>query len=177
MNVSLYTCIIIPIIVAILFLYLANIVCNKSRASLITNKTESVPIPGDVLLRKLSAIERLILFLERSRPMRVYQRMPGNIDSASKAHLFYRQTIDQEFFHNIVQQAYISNETWEAIKEAKFQLEKIADDVIKKVPPNSETATFFKTMEQLYESLEDPFIENTIDLLKREISNYGVNVT
>ena len=169
-NISL----IIPLIIGGGFLFLSYLLCRNNKYNF--NHTKGT-LPPEILNRKINAVERFILFLERSRPMRVYQRTPGNIKTATNAHIFYRQTIDQEFFHNIVQQAYISDETWIAIKQTKQMLEQIADDVVKKIPPDSDVPTFFKTVEQLYESLDDPFIENTISLLKNELNNYGYNIT
>ncbi len=142
---------------------------KNSQAEISFMKQEKDKLPEALLIRKMNAVERLILFLERARPMHAFQRISSDIRSVNDAYIFYRRSLQEEFFHNIVQQTYISDKTWEKVLEAKETLEKMAEDTSKKIPPGEIAPKFFKTMEQLYESMDSPFLEETISSLKKEI--------
>jgi len=68
---------------------------------------------------KLQAYERIILFLERIHPRNSILRF--NLQDANALQLQKELigAIRQEFDHNITQQLYVSNETWNLVKSAK----------------------------------------------------------
>lgn len=76
------------------------------------NQKQALPL-------KLQAYERMVLFLERISPGKLLTRMaPVGEDKKSYETLLIH-TIDQEFEHNLTQQVYISDESWNAVKAAK----------------------------------------------------------
>lgn len=75
-------------------------------------KKESLPI-------KLQAYERMLLFCERINPVKMLVRIKPTSDDANDYLQLLIATIDQEFEHNLVQQLYISKETWLSITAAK----------------------------------------------------------
>ena len=72
-----------------------------------------------VLSSKLQAYERMTLFVERINPPNLIPRVltPGLTAPILLAKL--QQTIREEFEHNLSQQIYVSDHTWELIKAAK----------------------------------------------------------
>lgn len=68
---------------------------------------------------RLQAYERIVLFLERINPINLMMRVePSSLDSQSYATLLVH-TIQTEYEHNIAQQIYFTQESWEIILKAK----------------------------------------------------------
>lgn len=92
---------------------------NKARklALLADKKKESLPI-------KLQAYERMLLFCERINPSKLLLRVK-QIGTDTNSYLqLLTANIEQEFEHNMVQQIYISDNTWTAILAAKTAITK-----------------------------------------------------
>jgi hypothetical protein len=67
----------------------------------------------------LQAYERIVLFLERINPINLMMRVePNSLDPQSYATLLVH-TIQTEYEHNIAQQIYFTQESWEIILKAK----------------------------------------------------------
>lgn len=68
---------------------------------------------------RLQAYERIVLFLERINPINLMMRVePSTLDPQSYATLLVH-TIQTEYEHNIAQQIYFTQESWEIILKAK----------------------------------------------------------
>ena len=68
---------------------------------------------------RLQAYERIVLFLERINPINLMMRVePSSLDPQSYATLLVH-TIQTEYEHNIAQQIYFTQESWEIILKAK----------------------------------------------------------
>lgn len=68
---------------------------------------------------RLQAYERIVLFLERINPINLMMRVePNSLDPQSYATLLVH-TIQTEYEHNIAQQIYFTQESWEIILKAK----------------------------------------------------------
>jgi len=68
---------------------------------------------------RLQAYERIVLFLERINPINLMMRVePNTLDPQSYATLLVH-TIQTEYEHNIAQQVYFTQESWEIILKAK----------------------------------------------------------
>lgn len=117
---------------------------DKKLELLAEKKKDSLPI-------KLQAYERLLLFCERINPVKILAR----IQPLSSNTIEYLQlligNIEQEFEHNLVQQIYISNDSWMAILATK-------NAVINKLKQMAETA------------------DSANDLRKKLINHYAKNL-
>ncbi len=68
---------------------------------------------------RLQAYERIVLFLERINPINLMMRVePNGLNPQSYATLLVH-TIQTEYEHNIAQQIYFTQESWEIILKAK----------------------------------------------------------
>lgn len=73
----------------------------------------------NTLPTRLQAYERMVLFLERITPSKLLIRIiPTSSDKESYESLLIA-TIEQEFEHNLSQQIYLSDESWNIITAAK----------------------------------------------------------
>ena len=86
---------------------------NKRKFELLReNQRLALPI-------RLQAYERIVLFLERINPINLMMRVePNGLDPQSYATLLVH-TIQTEYEHNIAQQIYFTQESWEIILKAK----------------------------------------------------------
>lgn len=76
-------------------------------------------IAKDVIPYKLQAYERMTLFLERINPTKLLIRVaPADNDKTLYEGKIIAH-IESEFEHNLAQQIYISDETWNVIKTSK----------------------------------------------------------
>jgi len=97
--------------------------------ALINKKRESLPM-------KLQAYERLVLFCERINPSKLLLRInPIGTDANSYLHLLIGN-IEQEFEHNLVQQIYVSEDSWKAVVGSKLSI----INKFREVAEQSETA-------------------------------------
>jgi len=74
---------------------------------------------SEVLPLRLQAFERLVLFLERISPGQLLSRIKPVGENKFDYENLLIASIEQEFEHNLVQQVYVSQKCWEAIKASK----------------------------------------------------------
>lgn len=85
-----------------------------------SKKKESLPI-------QLQAYERLLLFSERMDPNNLINRVQSKNNDSNGYAILLIETIKQEFEHNLVQQLYVSEESWKAVVASKeIVIQKIA---------------------------------------------------
>ena len=117
---------------------------DKKLELLAEKKKDSLPI-------KLQAYERLLLFCERINPVKILARIQPLSSNAIEYLQLLIGNIEQEFEHNLVQQIYISNDSWMAILATK-------NAVINKLKQMAETA------------------DSANDLRKKLINHYAKNL-
>lgn len=76
------------------------------------NQKQALPL-------RLQAYERITLFLDRISPQKMLMRVTPLSQDKRAYELLLIQQIDSEFDHNITQQIYISEATWNVVKAAK----------------------------------------------------------
>ena len=89
-------------------------------------KTENTPVQQSesIVQLELQAAERFALFLERISPDKLVMRLHQNGMSAKILQAEMLRSIREEFDHNLSQQIYISEGSWELIKNAKEEMVK-----------------------------------------------------
>ena len=85
---------------------------EKSLELLAQKKKESLPI-------KLQAYERMLLFCDRITPSKMLVRVKPISENTQEYLQLLIASLEQEFEHNLVQQIYISNDSWTAILATK----------------------------------------------------------
>lgn len=115
---------------------------------------------------KIQACERLLLFLERSQLPVLVKRVYASGITMEAFHIALLQNVEEEFEHNMAQQLYVSNDTWEAVRRAKEEL------------VGQINATFDKTVDgtdvvmvaQALVAVPNPFVEQAVAALKKEFN-------
>lgn len=75
-----------------------------------------------ILPNQIHAFERMVLFLERISPNNIIPRLNQPGLSATEFQYLLTKEISDEFEHNLSQQLYIPNQTWNMISIAKDQI-------------------------------------------------------
>ena len=140
--------------------FINNKVYEKKLEALTQQKKESLPI-------KLKACERLLLFCDRINPVKMLIRIPPISADTNDYLQLLITNIEQEFAHNLVQQIYISNDTWTAICAAKNAV----TNKLKQVAGNSNSANSFRENVLTDYSKTLPPTETAIDFIKNEVRN------
>ncbi|MDN3620249.1 hypothetical protein QWY81_12360 [Polaribacter undariae] len=128
---------------------------DEKIALLSQRKKEALPI-------KLQAYERMLLFCERINPVKMLVRIKPITEETQDYLQLLIANIDQEFEHNLVQQMYITDDTWTAVvatkntiinklrqvaetaKTANELREKVIIDYSKTLPPTDTAISFIK---------------------------------
>lgn len=114
---QLFTTLLPAIIVGVIsFYFFSAFMKNEERRRRFLTVRES---QGKTLPTRMAAYERMVLFLERLKPVNLVVRTkPGTLSKADYEMMLI-DTIETEFEHNIAQQIYISEECWNIIRAAK----------------------------------------------------------
>ncbi|MGB0879830.1 MAG: hypothetical protein ACPGTO_04625 [Polaribacter sp.] len=114
---------------------------------------------------KLQAYERMLLFCERINPVKMLVRIkPISVNTEDYVQLL-TANIEQEFEHNLVQQIYISNDTWTSIIAAKTAV----INKLKQVAESSNSANDLRENVLIDYSKTLPPTETAIAFIKSEV--------
>ena len=113
---------------------------------------------------KIQACERLVLFLERSQLPVLVKRtfVPGM--AKDTFHIALLQNVEDEFEHNMAQQLYVSDATWDAVKRSKEELVGQINTTFEKAAEDTDVAI----IAQALVALPNPFVEQAVAELKKE---------
>ena len=128
----------------------------------LTNQQSITPI-------RLQAYERMIVFLERITPSNMVMRIHKSGMSSRLLHTELVKTIRSEYEHNIAQQIYMSNASWELVKSAKEEIIKVINASAHKVGDNSDGLELCKVLLEVTMNVEKLPTQIALDFLKKEI--------
>jgi len=131
---------------------------EKKLELLAQKKKDSLPI-------KLQACERMLLFCERINPVKMLLRIKPLSDETDAYLQHLLANIEQEFEHNLVQQIYLSNETWLAVVAAKSAI----INKLKQVAENSNSANDLRQNVLIDYTKNLPPTETAISFIKNEV--------
>jgi hypothetical protein len=131
---------------------------EKQLELLAQKKKDSLPI-------KLQAYERMLLFCERINPVKMLLRIKPISDQTDDYLQLLIANIEQEFEHNLVQQIYLSNDTWLAVVAAKNAI----INKLKQVAETSNSANSLRENVLIDYSKIVPPTETAIAFIKNEV--------
>ena len=118
---------------------------------------------------RLQAYERLVLFLERISMDKLVLRINKPGMSAKMLQTDLMRAIQQEFDHNLTQQLYISNTSWETVKKAKDESLKIVNLAGAQMKPDSKSAELGQKIFEIMMKLDKSPAQIAVLILKKEI--------
>ena len=131
---------------------------EKSLELLAQKKKESLPI-------KLQAYERMLLFCERINPVKMLVRVKPLSENTQDYLQLLIASVEQEFEHNLVQQIYISNDSWTAILATKNAI----INKLKQVAETSDSANNLRENVIIHYSNSLPPTDTAISFIKNEV--------
>lgn len=123
---------------------------------------------------RLTAYERLVLFLERISPDSLLVRLHDSSLTALQYHASLLVDIRAEFEHNVAQQIYVSDEAWNMTKNAKENIIQMINACAAKVPPEAPAEQLANVILSVYQNDAESPATLAISYLKHEIQRYFV---
>ena len=105
----------------------------------LTNQNSITPV-------RMQAYERVVVYLERISPSSLIMRIHKSGMSARLLHAELLKSIRNEYDHNIAQQIYMSNASWELVKSAKEEMINLVNAAAHKVKENSDGVELCKVL-------------------------------
>lgn len=130
---------------------------EKKFKALVDKKRESLPM-------KLQAYERLLLFCERINPIKLLSRIQPIGDNIDDYLILLNANIEQEFEHNLVQQLYVSDDSWKAIIASKLAI----INRLSEYAEQYESASEFREKSLIDFSKKESPSDTAIDFIKQE---------
>lgn len=131
---------------------------QQNTALLAAKKKESLPV-------KLQAYERMLLFIDRIKPIELITRVPKTTEDVKEEIAFLLQTINQEFKHNFVQQLYVSDDAWKVVITTK----QLIENQLQQISENSTSVKEFREKVMLGTQFITPKIDTATSILKAEV--------
>lgn len=119
---------------------------------------------------KITAHERSILFLERIRPENLVLRLGSTGISAKTFQVGLLQEIRDEYEHNIVQQLYLSNESWASLIQAKETIITLVNRCSSELSENADGMDLARLILQAWATTGDDVLSNAIKTSKKDIN-------
>ncbi len=129
-------------------------------------KVETMKI---ILPLRLQACERFVLYLERIHPNNLLLRLnPANLSAADLQAQMIR-TVREEFEYNLSQQLYISQTTWELIRNAKEEMISLVNRASSTIPAGSTAPTLVQAVLDLAMEKGKLPVDKALEAVKKEI--------
>ena len=131
---------------------------NGSRMEL---KVQALKI---VMPLKVQAYERFLLYRERVQLPQLVQRVyvPGM--EKGLFHLQLLQNVREEFEHNLAQQLYVSNTTWNAVVNAKEELVNQINSTFEQLKDEEDVSIIAQSLV----ALPNPMVDQAVTVLKHD---------
>jgi hypothetical protein len=117
---------------------------------------------------RLQAYERMTLFLERITPANLLIRLGSPDIQAIDYQRVLLQEIREEFNHNLVQQVYISHETWEKTRTAMNDVVTLINTSASEISPDSTSINLSKKIFEKVISANKQLTDEALKALKEE---------
>ena len=125
-----------------------------------------------VLSIRLQAGERICLLLERISPGNLIRRVNTGNHSAKELHNLLLSEVREEFNHNLSQQLYFTDETWESVRNAIEQVITMINRAAQDLNPEARGIDLNKRIFQLYLEKEHDSISKALKDVKSEVRMY-----
>ena len=158
-------------LVIVIAVYMLKKVLNHDHQRRVFEYKKS--IVKEMIPLRMQAFERLTLFMERMQPQNLLPRVQTTEMSAMELHRVLIQTIRNEYDHNMSQQVYISEKSWDMINKAKDQLITLINEQVRSVPPKAPGSHLGKLILEGMLEEQKWLIDEALLSLKQELkANY-----
>ena len=152
-----------------MYLVAVSFLKNERDNKLISLKTKNTET---ILPIRLQAGERICLLLERVTPNNLIRRVNTGNYTAKELHKLLLNEVREEFNHNLSQQLYFSDETWESVKNAIEQVITMINRAAQDLNEEARGIDLNKRIFQLYLEKNSDSISQALKNVKSEIRVY-----
>ena len=138
----------------------------SDRRNLVVLKTENAKIVTPV---RLQAYERSILLMERITPDNLVMRLRRSDVGSGEMQGILLQSIRDEYDHNMSQQLYVSDESWEMVKKAKEEVIQLINNAGTDISEREKGIDLCRHILERASNFETPPTMMAIKALKSEI--------
>lgn len=119
---------------------------------------------------RLQAYERVILFLERIDPANMLVRLHVSGMSAAEMQNIILADIRAEYQHNVSQQIYVSQATWNTVKKIRDDTISMVSSAVRTLPENASAGDLSRSVLMHLAALEqeNPY-EIALDIVKQDV--------
>jgi hypothetical protein len=122
-----------------------------------------------ILPIRLQAYERIALLLERINPSNAILRLKNHEMNVAQFQHLLISSVREEFNHNLSQQVYISNKSWQLVKQSKEETISLINRVAQNLEPEASSNILAKKIiEAMVAANFDP-CTNSLIYIKKEI--------
>ncbi len=122
-----------------------------------------------ILPLRLQAYERFVLFLERIHPSNLVMRLNSPELTALQLQSLLARTIREEFEYNLSQQLYVSQHSWEVIRNAKEETISMINQASAKMIETAHASDLVKEIFELSVSRGKLPIDLALEEIKTEL--------
>jgi len=122
-----------------------------------------------ILPLRLQAYERFVLFLERIQPSNLVMRLNSGDLTALQLQSLLVRTIREEFEYNLSQQLYVSQHSWELIRNAKEETIAMINQASAKVGTQAHSSDLVKEIFDISLSKGKPSLDLALEEIKKEL--------
>ena len=152
-----------------MYLVAVSFLKNERDNKLISLKTKNTET---ILPIRLQAGERICLLLERVTPNNLIRRVNTGNYSAKELHQLLLHEVREEYNHNLSQQLYFSDETWESVRNAIEQVLTMINRAAQDLNEEARGIDLNKRIFQLYLEKHNDSISQALKNVKSEIRVY-----
>lgn len=113
---------------------------------------------------KVQAYERFLLYLERVQLPQLVKRIYTPGMEKGTLHLLLIKNVREEFEHNLAQQLYVANSTWNAVVNAKEELVNQINETFEQLNDEEDVSIIAQSLV----ALPNPMVERAVAILKRD---------
>jgi hypothetical protein len=118
---------------------------------------------------RLQAYERMAIFLERITPNNLITRLnESSLNVAQFQHLLINE-IKQEFYHNLSQQIYMSDEAWSMVRQAMEDIISMINTAARELKPEAPSLELARKLFEMVLAQENDRISEALRFVKNEI--------
>lgn len=157
--------IVLIVLIAALFLFFERWTKHREREWMFLLKAENNKAMAPL---RISAIERLVVMLERITPTSLVMRHSG-ASSSGVLQLELVRAIREEFEHNVSLQMYVSSWCWERIIKAKEDTAELVKVAFTRVAPDAKAMELSREIFRLEAAVGNASIKDALAALRAEI--------
>lgn len=117
---------------------------------------------------KLEAYQRAILYLERIHPTTLVLRLNQPNLSARAMEAIFLKALRDEYDHNVAQQLYVSESSWNLLKKAKEETARLISLITEQLPNEADSAELCSSLIQRTSEISPLPSEIALEALKAE---------